>query len=83
MVSTKNKVVDNLDLITYYFLSFLKDYWSCPDGYSMLQESCYQLFSYEMTHLEAELFCTSNESGIMSNETTPLHVNIVNSIISL
>ena len=39
----------------------------------MLQESCYKLFPEEMTHLEAEQFCANNGSGLLSNETTPMH----------
>ena len=51
--------------------------WSCSDGYIMVQESCYKLITEEMTHLEAELFCSDNETGSLAAETTPLHVIIL------
>lgn len=40
----------------------------------MVQESCYKLITEEMTHLEAELFCSDNETASLVAETTPLHV---------
>ena len=51
------------------------DEWSCSDGYIMVQENCYKLITEEMTHIEAELFCSDNETASLAAETTPLHVS--------
>ena len=48
--------------------------WSCSDGYTMVLESCYKLITEEITHLEAELFCSDNETASLVAETTSLHV---------
>lgn len=58
------------------FLCEKDESWTCPDGFIMFQQLCYQLNINEMTQAEAEIVCNDNGGRLLHIETRMQHTFI-------
>ena len=63
----KTSVFVTQSTLMYIILYLFEDLWGCPEGYYMLQHSCYKFFNRSKSHAAAQHFCENQ--GVSFNTT--------------